>query len=121
MAFPTGAPRVFPWPPASSELDGYICARCFRSAVATADDAIVETRRLVSDTDPRTAALYRALLMERSGEERFLMGVRMFDLARQLVLASLPPELPPEEIRRRMFARLYPDFPPDRLPPDLRR
>lgn len=40
MAFPTGAPRASLWLPASSELDGYICARCFRSAVAATEDPI---------------------------------------------------------------------------------
>lgn len=45
--------------------------------------------------------------MARSGEERFLMGVRMFDAARDVVLASLPAGLSPEELKRQLFQRLY--------------
>lgn len=46
-------------------------------------------------------------LMERSGEERFLMGCRMFDAARDLVLASLPPDLSSAELKTRLFERIY--------------
>jgi len=45
--------------------------------------------------------------MARSGEERFLMGVRMFEAARAMALASLPDSLSPEELKRRLFQRLY--------------
>ena len=45
--------------------------------------------------------------MARSAEERFLMGVRMFDAARAMALASLPAGLTAEELRRQLFQRLY--------------
>ena len=45
--------------------------------------------------------------MARSGEERFLMGVQMFDAARAMALASLPTGLSPEELKRQLFQRLY--------------
>jgi len=45
--------------------------------------------------------------MARSGEERFLMGVRMFDAARDMVLASLPAGLSSEELKHQLFRRLY--------------
>jgi hypothetical protein len=45
--------------------------------------------------------------MARSPEERFVMGVRMFDAARAMVLASLPGGLSPEELKRQLFQRLY--------------
>jgi hypothetical protein len=61
----------------------------------------------VTDTPPEIAELVRQKLMARSGEERFLMGVRMFDAARDIVLASLPAGLSPEELKRRLFQRLY--------------
>jgi hypothetical protein len=61
----------------------------------------------MNDTAPEVAALMRELLMRRSGEERFLMGASMFDAARELILASLPPHLPPEERKRRLFERVY--------------
>ena len=60
----------------------------------------------MNDTSPEIAELVRQKLMTRSGEERFLMGVRMFDAARAMVLASLPAGLSAEEITRPLFQRL---------------
>ena len=61
----------------------------------------------MTDTSPEIAELVRQRLMTRSGEERFLMGVRMFDAARDMALASLPVGLSPEEMKRQLFQRLY--------------
>jgi len=36
-----------------------------------------------------------------------LMGADMFETARAFVLASLPPGLPPQELRRRLCERFY--------------
>lgn len=46
---------------------------------------------------------YRAL----SGAERIAMGASLFETARTLVLASFPPGLPQQEIRRRLCERFY--------------
>jgi hypothetical protein len=35
------------------------------------------------------------------------MGALMFDAARKIVLASLPKDLPEEELKRRLFERIY--------------
>jgi hypothetical protein len=43
----------------------------------------------MTDTPEKVAALYRRLLLQRSGEERLRMGCEMFDAARALVRASL--------------------------------
>jgi hypothetical protein len=61
----------------------------------------------MTDTSPEIAALVRQKLMARSAEERFLMGVRMFDAARAMTLASLPAGLSAEELKRQLFQRLY--------------
>ena len=61
----------------------------------------------MTDTSPEIAELVRQKLMARSDEERFLMGVRMFDAAREVVLASLPADLSPGELKRQLFQRLY--------------
>jgi hypothetical protein len=61
----------------------------------------------MNDTPPEIAELVRQKLMARSGAERFVMGARMFDAARAVVLASLPPQLPAMELKRRLFERLY--------------
>ena len=45
--------------------------------------------------------------MARSGEERFVMGAQMFDSAREMVKASLPPGLSEMEQRRQLFKRIY--------------
>lgn len=44
----------------------------------------------VNDTSPEIAELVRQRLMSRSGEERFVMGVRMFEAARDMVRQRLP-------------------------------
>ena len=61
----------------------------------------------MTDTSPEIAEIVRQKLMARSGEERFLMGVRMFDAAREMALASLPAGLSPEELKRQLYQRLY--------------
>ena len=61
----------------------------------------------MTDTDPQTEALYHRLLMARSPEERFLMGVRMCETARATVLASLPASLAPVERKVAILRRYY--------------
>jgi hypothetical protein len=45
--------------------------------------------------------------MALSGAERFVMGAQMFESAREMVKASLPPGLSGVEQRRQLFKRLY--------------
>ena len=61
----------------------------------------------MTDTSPEITELVRQKLMACSGEERFLMGVRMFDAARDMALASLPAGLSQDELKRQLFQRLY--------------
>jgi hypothetical protein len=61
----------------------------------------------MNDTTAEIEKMVREKLMARSGEERLIMGARSFDAARQMILASFPPDLPPGEIRRRLFERVY--------------
>ena len=61
----------------------------------------------MNDTAPEIKELVREMMMQRTGEERFLMGARMFDAARELVIASLPKDLPPHEFKLRLFERIY--------------
>jgi hypothetical protein len=73
------------------------------------------------DTSPEFETRYREMLMARSPAERMTMAARMFDTARAMVVASFPPDLSPEERRRRLFGRLYGhEIPPDQIPPALR-
>ena len=61
----------------------------------------------MTDTPPEIAELVRQKIMSRTGEERFLMGARMFEAAREIILASLPPDLSPEELKSQLFQRIY--------------
>jgi hypothetical protein len=61
----------------------------------------------MTDTPPEIDAMVRDRLMALPGTERFLMGVRMFDAARRMVLASLPTGLSEAERKRLLFERIY--------------
>ena len=61
----------------------------------------------MTDTLPEIARMVHTRLMALSGAERFRMGSEMFDAARRMVLASLPPDLSQSERKRRLFERLY--------------
>lgn len=61
----------------------------------------------LTDTSPEIAEMVRSRLMARTAEERFVMGSRMFDAAREMILASLPPSLSPRERREMLFYRTY--------------
>ena len=63
----------------------------------------------MNDTDPQIGELVRRRLMERSGAERILMGSRMFDVAKAMVLASFPEGLTDIEVKARLCERLYGD------------
>lgn len=63
----------------------------------------------MNDTDPQIARLVRRRLLERSGMERVLIGSRMFDVAKTMVLASFPDGLSEIEIKARLCERLYGD------------
>lgn len=59
------------------------------------------------DTSPEMDEVYQRMLMELTPEERFIRGALMFDAVRAMVLASLPKDLSPDELRRRLFERIY--------------
>ncbi|PSQ78519.1 MAG: hypothetical protein BRD33_01555 [Bacteroidetes bacterium QH_6_63_17] len=69
----------------------------------------------MNDTTPQMQDLHRALLMARSNEERFQMGISMCQTARTIVWSSLPEDLTPPERRVQFFLRYYGDeLPADR-------
>ena len=61
----------------------------------------------MTDTDITTTEFLRNLYMGRTGAERFVMGTRMFDAARAMVIASLPKNLSERERREQLFRRIY--------------
>lgn len=62
------------------------------------------------DTSPATEARYRAMLLERSGEDRLEMAGSMYASARALVIASIlerDPSATPAALRQALFLRFY--------------
>lgn len=61
----------------------------------------------MTDTEPDVARKFYEMIMSRSGEERFMMGIRSFEAARAMVLASLPQNMPERDLKHRLFERFY--------------
>ena len=64
----------------------------------------------MNDTLPAIDERYRAMLMQRTGEERLIMGCAMRDTARAFVEASLrerDPQATEATIRKGLFLRFY--------------
>jgi hypothetical protein len=61
----------------------------------------------MTDTPPEIEKLYHEMLMQKSNEERFIMGARMFDFAKTMAVASFPEGLSEEEFRVQLFLRFY--------------
>lgn len=61
----------------------------------------------MKDTSPEIERMVRERYLAMSPEERFLIGCQMFETARTIVLASFPPGLSAEEVRRRLCERFY--------------
>jgi hypothetical protein len=65
---------------------------------------------LLKDTSPEITALVRQRYAAMPPAQRLVIGARMFESARAMVLASLPADLSPDEIRRRLCERFYGDL-----------
>ena len=63
-----------------------------------------------SDTSPELARMVAERFNEMSGQERFMIGVEMFETARTLVLASLPPDATEDQRRQHLCERFYPEL-----------
>jgi hypothetical protein len=64
----------------------------------------------MNDTSPDMDARYRIMLMQRTGEERLIMGCAMRDTARAFVEASIREQArqaTPEAVRKGLFLRFY--------------
>ena len=61
----------------------------------------------MTDTEPQVERKFYEMIMSLSGEARFMMGIRSFEAARTIVLASLPKDLPEQELKRKLFERIY--------------
>jgi len=61
----------------------------------------------MNDTSPEIAAMVHARMMAKTGEERFLMGIRMHEAARRMVMASFPPGITDARRKELLFERFY--------------
>lgn len=64
----------------------------------------------MNDTEPEFRKRYAARLAALAPHERVRLCADMFETARALVEASLPPGLDPSERRRRICRRFYGDL-----------
>jgi len=64
----------------------------------------------MNDTTPEVSKYLRERYAAMSGEERFLVGIRMFDTARTIVEASIPAGLSELQRRREICRRFYPSL-----------
>ena len=62
----------------------------------------------MNDTAPDIAEYVDSRYAEMSPETRFLIGIRMFDTARELMEASIPEAVRGNDRRRAICQRLYP-------------
>jgi len=60
----------------------------------------------MTDTSSEVARIYRRMVMARPGAERFRMGLDLFAMAGQMMLAGLREE-GSHRLRERVFLRLY--------------
>jgi len=61
----------------------------------------------MNDTPQEISDLIRNRMLALAGADRVLMGSRMFDAARAIVLASLPPGLSDLDVKRLLCERMY--------------
>ena len=88
----------------SDELD------ILQSVTAQLEGAGISDGGVMNDTSPEMESRYRAMIMERSGEERLKIGCSMFDAAKAMMQAGIldqNPHASPAKIRRALFMQLY--------------
>jgi hypothetical protein len=64
----------------------------------------------MNDTHPEIAALFRKLMMQKTAEQRLIMGCSMYDAAKQIVRSSISnahPDITEEQMRKEIFVRFY--------------
>jgi hypothetical protein len=61
----------------------------------------------MKDTPPEIERMLLDLYMARSPAERLQMASNSFDVAREIIISTLPKGLNPEEFKRQLFQRIY--------------
>jgi len=61
----------------------------------------------MNDTSPVIQNKLNEIYRNKSGEEKLLIALKMFETARDIVLSSLPENLSDTQIRKELFLRFY--------------
>ncbi len=61
----------------------------------------------MNDTTPEIQEKINEIYKNKSGEEKLLIALSMFETARELVISSLPNNLSEKELRKELFLRFY--------------
>jgi hypothetical protein len=59
------------------------------------------------DTVPSIAEKLNQIYLKKSGEEKLLIALKMFETSRDIVISSLPENLSETELRKKLFLRFY--------------
>lgn len=61
----------------------------------------------MNDTSPEMEKMQFEMMMKFSPNKRIKLGCEMFMAARELILSSLPKDLPEKEVKKQLYFRLY--------------
>jgi len=61
----------------------------------------------MSDTTPEIQDIMDEIYKSKSGEEKLLIALSMFETARKIVLSSIPLNLSDKNVRIELFLRFY--------------
>ncbi len=67
----------------------------------------------MNDTTPEIERMQFELMMKKTPNERIALACEMFMSARESFLASLPKDLPAEEIKKQLYFRTYGEHLPE--------
>ncbi|GIK61980.1 MAG: hypothetical protein HND39_07530 [Ignavibacteriota bacterium] len=63
----------------------------------------------MNDTSPRIEEMINQIYLKKTGEEKILIALKMFETARDIVISSLPKDLSDKELKKELFLRFYGD------------
>ena len=61
----------------------------------------------MNDTAPEIQDKIDHIYKNKTGEEKLLIALSMFETAREIVISSLPNDLSDKELRKALFLRFY--------------
>ena len=61
----------------------------------------------MNDTTPEIESRLDEIYERKSGEEKLLICLKMFETAREIVISSLPKNISERELQKKIFLRFY--------------